>query len=202
MSSNRMSKKGEGAKRRGLLFVLSAPAGTGKTTLVKKLQRGYPNVVQSISSTTRAVRLGEVEGEDYFFVTKAEFEEKIQTDAFLEYVKLYGDYYGTSREWVEENLSQGKHVFLVIDTQGALKLIDTVACTLIFVHPPSMEELKRRLVGRQTESIDVIEKRLEWAKSELEKAQFYDYSIVNDDIDIAHQVLKSIVVAEEHRTGI
>lgn len=197
-----MAKKGGGAKRRGLLFVLSAPAGTGKTTLVKKLQKECKNIVQSISSTTRAKRHGEVEGEDYFFLTKEKFEERIRQDAFLEYVHLYGDYYGTSREWVEENLSSGKHVFLVIDTQGALKLVDSVACTLIFVHPPSFDELRRRLTGRQTESLEVIEKRLEWAKEEVEKAQFYDYSIVNDDIDIAHQVLKSIVVAEEHRVSI
>lgn len=185
--------------KKGLLFVLSAPAGTGKTTLVKRLQKEIKAVVQSVSATTRGQRKQEVEGEDYFFLTKEAFRKKIANDEFLEYVELYGDFYGTSRMWVEERLSEGKHVFLVIDTQGALKMMDRVACCLIFVHPPSFEELKRRLIGRKTETEEVIEKRLKWAESELEKAKFYDYNIVNDDIEEAYLVLKSIVIAEEHK---
>lgn len=187
---------------KGLLFVLSAPAGTGKTTLVKMLQKEFPIVVQSISSTTRKKRQGEIEGEDYFFLSREEFEEKIKEDEFLEYVELYGDLYGTSRKWVEERLFDGKHVFLVIDTQGALKLIDKVACCLIFVHPPSFDELRRRLIGRKTESVEVIEKRLQWAALEIEKSELYDYNIVNEDIEEAYLVLKSIVIAEKHRTEV
>jgi len=188
--------------KKGLLFVLSAPAGTGKTTLVKKLQKECSNLVQSVSSTTRPIRPGEVEGEDYFFLSREQFEKRSENDEFLEFVELYGDYYGTSRQWVSERLDSGKHVFLVIDTQGALKLMNKTAGVMIFMHPPSFDELKRRLKGRQTESDEVIEKRLKWAASEIEKSKLYDYNIVNDNIDDAYLVLKSIVVAEEHRTEI
>jgi guanylate kinase len=188
--------------KKGLLFVLSAPAGTGKTTLVKKLQKECPSVVQSVSSTTRPIRPGEVEGEDYLFISREQFEKKSANDEFLEYVELYGDYYGTSRQWVSERLDSGKHVILVIDKQGALKLMNKTSCVMIFMHPPSFDELKRRLLGRQTESHEVIEKRLKWAESEIEKSKLYDYNIVNDNIDDAYLVLKSIVVAEEHRTEI
>jgi guanylate kinase len=184
---------------KGLLFILSAPAGTGKTTLVQLLTRDFPNVVASISYTTRQPRPGEVNGVHYYFITKEEFEHRLKAEEFLEWVELYGDYYGTSRLWVEGQLTQKKHVFLVIDTQGAALLKDKIEAVSIFVAPPSVAELERRLRLRQTETNEVIEKRLKWARKELEAQNQYDYLIINDDLSQAYQALRSILVAEEHR---
>lgn len=186
--------------KKGLLFILSAPAGTGKTTLMNLLTQEFPQVIASISFTTRQPRGEEKQGKAYHFITQREFEEKINASDFLEYVKLYDTYYGTSRQWVEEQRDQGKHVFLVIDTQGALKLKGKIDATLIFVRPPSMEILRKRLLNRKTETAEMVEKRLEWACQELEYADQYDYQIVNDNLDEAYQILRSIVVAECHRT--
>lgn len=188
-----------GNLKEGLLFILSAPAGTGKTTLMKMLTDEFDNVMASISYTTRVPRGDEQQGKDYHFVTQKEFLEKIRASDFLEYVKLYDTYYGTSRQWVAEQRKKGKHVFLVIDTQGALQLKGKVDAVFIFVRPPSMEDLKTRLMNRQTDSAEMVEKRLEWARHELEFAGQYDYQIVNDDLNDAYQVLRSIVVAECHR---
>lgn len=184
---------------KGLLFILSAPAGTGKTTLIQLLTRDFPNVVASISYTTRQPRPGEVNGIHYNFITKEEFEQRLKAEEFLEWVELYGDYYGTSRLWVEGQLLQKKHVFLVIDTQGAALLKGRIEAISIFLAPPSVAELERRLRLRQTESNEVIEKRLKWAKKELEAQNQYDYLIINDDLSQAYQALRSILVAEEHR---
>lgn len=184
----------------GLIFVLSAPAGTGKTTLVQMLAKEFPTVIASISYTTRQPRSGEISGKDYFFIDESEFKVKITDGDFLEYVKLYDTYYGTSRQWVTDQQKQGKHVFLVIDTQGALKLKEErLPATFIFVRPPSIDVLRDRLSGRQTEPPEVVEQRLEWARIELEAAKNYDYLIVNDELARAYQVLKSIVIAECHR---
>ena len=197
-----METKLLGNLKKGLLFVLSAPAGTGKTTLVQRLVEEYPCVVASISSTTRKPRPDEIPGVHYNFLTVQEFEKKIEQGEFLEHVQLYGHYYGTSREVVEKSLNEGKHVFLVIDTQGAKKLRGDVDAIFVFLKPPSWEELKERLSFRQTEPKEVIEERLEWAKKELLAERYYDYSIVNDDLETAYQVLKSIVIAEEHKIKI
>lgn len=188
-----------GNRNRGRLFILSAPAGTGKTTLVRMLTEEFPCVVASISLTTRAPRDGEVDGIDYFFTTKEIFEGKIRAGEFLEHVELYGERYGTSRSWVEAQLNEGKHVILVIDVQGARLLRDQVDAVTIFVSPPSMEELERRLRKRRTEAASVIEQRLAWAKKEMEASGEYDYRIINDDLANAYQVLRSILIAEEHR---
>lgn len=184
---------------RGLLFILSAPAGTGKTTLVQLLTRDFPCVVASISYTTREPRPGEVDGIHYYFITKEEFIKRIHEDEFLEYVELYGDYYGTSKLWVEKQLVEGKHVILVIDTQGAEILKNKIQAVTIFVAPPSIKELERRLNLRQTESREVIETRLIWAKKEMEMQKKYSYLVVNDDLSNAYQTLRSILIAEEHR---
>lgn len=184
---------------KGLLFILSAPAGTGKTTLVQLLTRDFTCVVASISYTTRKPRPGEVDGIHYYFISKEEFIQRINAGEFLEHVELYGDYYGTSSVWVEEQLAQKKHVILVIDTQGAKLLKNKVDAVSIFVAPPSVEELERRLKLRKTESPEVIEKRLSWAKKELEAQSSYDYLIINDDLSHAYQALRSILIAEEHR---
>ncbi|MDF2549961.1 MAG: Guanylate kinase [Chlamydiales bacterium] len=159
-----------------------------------------PRVATSVSCTTRKPRPQEVSGRDYYFISEAEFAAKIQAGAFLEHVHLFGNYYGTSLHEVEEKLRQGLSLFLVIDTEGALKLKNQVAATRIFLAPPSLEELKRRLEGRRTESEEKIQERLSLAEKEMDQAEHYDYLIVNDQLDIAFDALKSIVVAEAHRT--
>lgn len=189
----------EGNPQRGVPFVLSAPAGTGKTTLVAKLREEFPTVVQSISCTSRKPRPSEQNGIDYFFLSDEEFENKIKSGDFLEYVKLYDFYYGTDRLWVENELNQGHHVFLVIDTQGAMKLRGKYPAVFIFVEPPSLDELRRRIENRKEDTPEMIEKRLKWAKNELALKNHYDYLITNDDFDAAYEALKSIVIAEAHR---
>jgi guanylate kinase len=190
-----------GNTKKGKVFIVSAPAGTGKTTLVQMLVDEFPSVVQSLSYTTRLPREDEVDGIHYKFISRNDFERKIREGEFLEYADIYGNYYGTSRKWVEEKLAEGKHVVLVIDTQGALKLKNEYPATFIFIVPPSFEELRRRLLERRTESDEVIEQRLTWAKSEVEKSHEYDYRLVNCSLEVAYEVLKSIFVAEEHRVN-
>lgn len=184
---------------KGLVFVISAPAGTGKTTLVKELLNEFSCVKTTVSFTTRAPRKGEVNGVDYHFISVEEFKKKIETGEFLEYVELYGDFYGTSKNNIETLQNQGNHVILVIDTQGGLRLKKMMSANLIFVMPPSLEELGKRLYNRKSESPDVIKKRLEWAKHEIEDAEHYDYKIVNDNLKTAYETLRSILIAEEHR---
>jgi len=196
-----MVKQLLGNLNRGLAFVLSAPAGTGKTTLVQMLVKEFPVVVESISFTTRLQRPNEVDGVHYNFVSNEEFEKKIAQDEFLEYVKLYGYYYGTSREFIRTQQELGKHVVLVIDTQGALQLMGKFDATFIFLQPPSIDTLGERLRQRKTESPTVIEERLNWARREMEAVKYYDYCIVNDDLTTAYQVLRSIIIAEEHKVS-
>lgn len=188
-------------KKNGLIFVLSAPAGTGKTTLVSMLCEEFPRVTSSISCTTRAARPGEVPGKDYHFLSREEFEERIKAEDFLEYAKVFDYCYGTSKEFVLKEQKAGRHVFLVIDTQGALQLMEKAfPATFVFVHPPSLQELRERLVKRKTESEEVIEKRLSWAQKEMAVADRYDYQIVNDELDRAYDILRSILIAEEHKS--
>lgn len=188
-----------GILAKGLLFVVSAPAGTGKTTLVEMLDDEFSNVVTSVSCTTRQPRPGEEDGIHYNFISEEEFNKKIAEDVFLEHASIYGFQYGTCKEWVAEQQAQGKHVVLVIDTQGALQLKGKIPAVFIFIRPPSLEVLRERLTNRKTESKDVIEQRLKWAEKEIQDAQFYDYQIINDDLATAYEVLRSIVIAEEHR---
>ncbi len=188
-----------GEVKKGLIFVVSAPAGTGKTTLVQRLVKEFPSIIASISYTTRQPREGEVHGVHYHFISETQFEAKIAASDFLEFVKLYGTYYGTSRQWIEEQQNQGKHVILVIDTQGALQLKKQLPAVFIFIRPPSLESLQARLIHRKTETTEMIKKRLAWAKTELEAAEQYDYQIINDDLEIAYQVFRSIFIAECHR---
>ncbi len=188
-----------GNLEQGLVFVVSAPAGTGKTTLVQMLVQEFPCVVESVSFTTRQKRPGEISGVHYNFVSNEEFERKISNNEFLEYVKLYGYYYGTSQKHIQEQRADGKHVVLVIDTQGALQLMGKFDATFIFLQPPSFDVLRDRLSKRKTESATVIEERLNWARLEMEAVRYYDYCIINDELATAYQVLRSILVAEEHR---
>ncbi len=184
----------------GLVFIISAPAGTGKTTLVRMLINEFDCIAESVSCTTRKIRPGEIPGKDYIFLTDEEFEAKKDAGDFLEYAEVFEHSYGTSREYVEKQQATGKHVFLVIDTQGAMQLKEKqFPAIYVFLSPPSIEELKERLCKRQTETHEVIEKRLSWAEEEMEMARHYDYHIVNDDLDNAYTILRSIVIAEEHR---
>ncbi len=186
--------------KNGLVFICSAPAGTGKTTLVDMLVAEFPlNVVRSVSYTTRLPRPGEISGVHYHFVTEEEFEDKVSEDEFIEYVNLYGFYYGTSRKAIHAQQALGKHVILVIDTQGALQLKGKFPAVFVFIKPPSFETLSARLYGRKTETQHMVEQRLAWAQKEIEAARYYDYCVVNDDLNTAYQVLRSILIAEEHK---
>lgn len=188
-----------GNLKKGLPFIVSAPAGTGKTTLVKRLVKEFPCVSASVSCTTRSPRPGEHEGRDYHFLTEKQFNDRIVAGDFLEYVQLYDCFYGTSRTAVFKQLEEGKHVILTIDTQGAQKLRELFPAVTIFIEPPSLEVLRKRLMSRHTESPERIKERLEWAEKEMLAAGQYDYIIVNDNLDTAYEVLRSIIIAEEHK---
>lgn len=197
-----MDQKLLGNLNKGLVFVVSAPAGTGKTTLVNMLTNEFSCIVRSVSYTTRKLRKGEVDGVDYFFVSKEEFEKKIGRGDFLEYAVVFGEYYGTSKEHVEKIINANKHAVLVIDTQGAEKIRALGIGIHIFIVPPHREILKQRLECRDRDSKSDIEIRFEWSQKEIMQTHFYDYKILNDKLEVAYQVLKSIFIAEEHRTNI
>ena len=180
----------------GLLIVISGFSGAGKGTLVKALLRKYDNYALSISMTTRAPREGERDGVEYFFTTKERFEETIQRGGLIEYAPYCGNYYGTPRDYVEEQMALGKNVILEIEIQGALKIKKKFPeSLLIFVTPPSAGELKRRLEGRGTESAEMIAKRLARAAEESEGIEAYDYIVVNDDLDTCVEELHRLADA-------
>jgi len=195
-----MSDKILGKLDKGILFIISAPAGTGKTTLVRLLLDEFPCVTESISCTTRPPRESEVPGKDYHFISEALFEEKIAAGEFLEYARVFGHYYGTSKEFVQNEQGKGKHVVMVIDTQGAQQVKRRIKAISIFVTPPNLEELRERLFKRKTETLEKIEERLSWAKKEMAMADEYNYQLVNDNLHHAYDILRSILIAEEHKT--
>lgn len=171
-------------QHKGILIVVSGFSGAGKGTLMKRLVSDYDNYALSVSMTTRQPRTGEVDGREYFFSTKEEFEKKIEEEGLVEYACYCGNYYGTPREYVEKKLEEGKDVILEIEIQGALKIKKKFpTALLLFVMPPSAAELKRRLVGRGTETEDVIEKRLKRATEEAEGIENYDYIVINDNLE-------------------
>ncbi|MFY0544470.1 guanylate kinase [Brevibacillus sp. H7] len=181
----------------GLLLVLSGPSGVGKGTVCKALRERMPNLVYSVSATTRAPRAGEVEGVNYFFKTKAEFEEMIRQDELLEWAEYVGNYYGTPRKFVEETLASGRDVILEIEVQGALQVKKKFPQGIfLFLAPPDLTELQNRIVGRGTESEETIRHRMEVAKSEIELMDHYDYVVVNDVIDCACERIQAIITAE------
>jgi len=184
-------------KEKGLLIVLSGPSGVGKGTVRKELFSQDDTAFEySISMTTRQPREGEVDGVDYFFKTKEEFEQLIEEGKLLEYAQFVGNYYGTPVDYVRETLEQGKDVFLEIEVQGARQVREKFPEALfIFLAPPSLTELKNRIVGRGTETEEVIINRLQTAKEEIEMMDLYDYVVENDTVQSACDKIKAIVVA-------
>ncbi|WP_299981332.1 guanylate kinase [Desulfobacula sp.] len=181
----------------GKLFVLSAPSGAGKTTLVRKVLSRFKNLSYSISHTTRSPRKNEQEGVDYFFITPVEFEQKIILDHWLEWAKVHDNYYGTSKEFVRSCLEKGQSLLLDIDVQGAGQIMTSdMDLVSIFIMPPSFEILSQRLESRGTDSRQVIARRLENAKSEIARKDLYQYVVVNDDLDEAIEALCSIFKKE------
>lgn len=188
-------------KQRGLLIVLSGPSGVGKGTVRKELfSQPNTNYEYSISMTTRNPREGEVDGVDYFFKTREEFEALIEQNGLLEHAEFVGNYYGTPLAYVNETLDAGRDVFLEIEVQGAKQIREKAPNALfIFLAPPSLSELKARLVGRGTESEDVIAKRIATAEIELEMMSLYDYVVENDEIQNACDKINAIIKAEHCR---
>ena len=182
---------------RGLLIVVSGASGTGKGTVCKKLLADLPEVAYSISATTRKPRAGEVDGREYYFLSVEEFKAWIAEEKFLEYAEVYGNFYGTPLSKIEERLNRGEDVLLEIDIQGALNVKKKFPeGVYIFLLPPSLEELKRRIEGRGTETPESLSRRLKNAVAEIKIGLEYDYVVVNDSIDAAAAQIKAILTAE------
>jgi guanylate kinase len=187
-------------RSRGLLFVVSAPSGTGKTTVVERLVQVVPDLGLSRSYTSRAMRTGEKDGVDYNFITREQFEAMIAADAFLEWADVFGNLYGTGKAETERELAAGRDLVLVIDVQGARQVRSHGANAIgIFVLPPSFEALERRLRGRSKDSEEAIRKRLATARREIRAVAEYEYVIVNDELAACVDRLRSIVLAERAR---
>lgn len=189
-------------KREGLLFIISAPSGAGKTTLCKEVIDIFRNLRHSVSCTTRQPRPGEVHGRDYFFVSSDEFRRMVEAGEFAEWAEVHGNLYGTAIKTLEEYRSNGIDVILDIDCQGARQLKERYhGGVFIFILPPSFMELRRRLDNRNSDSVAVIERRIECAAAEIKESRWYDYIIVNDVFSKAVEELKSVLIAERCRTG-
>ena len=190
-------------QRNGLLLVVSGPSGVGKGTLVKALMDRNSKIKMSVSATTREPRPGEIEGVHYFFKSEEEFKAMADRGEFLEYIHVFGSkYYGTPRSFVEQQLADGFDVILEIDVQGAMKVKQAFPdAVLIFITAPSMSEIKSRLIGRGTETMEQVEKRFATAFEEIKMIPHYDYVVVNDMIDKAVHHLEAILEAERCRTG-
>ena len=187
-------------KKQGLLIVLSGPSGSGKNTVCDMVKEVMPNIWESVSMTSRKPRKGEVDGKDYYFVSEEEFEKNIEEGKMLEHAKFAGNYYGTPRESVQKQLDAGKDVLLVIEIQGALQIKEKIPQALfVFLLPPSMKELKRRLRMRKTETEEKLMERFETAYKEINELPKYNYVIVNDKADEAARKLEAIISAEKCR---
>lgn len=189
-------------QKRGSLFVISAPSGAGKTTLCQKLREVVPDVKFSVSYTTRKPRAGEVDGVHYSFVDEDEFRAMIAEGEFVEWAQVHGNFYGTSKRSIEDMVNEGFDVILDIDVQGGRQIKEHFPDSiLIFVLPPSMDELKRRLTGRMSDAEDVIKKRLKNAIDEIREYKNYDYVIINDAFDDALEEMVAIIIAERVRAS-
>jgi guanylate kinase len=188
------------SERRGVLFVVSAPSGTGKTTVVERLVQVVPDLSLSRSYTSRPARKGEADGVDYNFITRAAFEDMVGADAFLEWADVFGNLYGTCAADAERELAAGRDLVLVIDVQGARQVRARCQDTVnIFVMPPSFEVLEQRLRGRSKDSEEAMQRRLATARAEVAAFTEYDYVVVNDALDASVDRLRSIVTAERAR---
>ena len=190
-------------KKKGILIVVSGFSGAGKGTLMKEIMKQYDNYALSISATTRKPREGEVDGREYFFRTVDEFEKMIAQDELIEYAKYVDNYYGTPRAYVEEKLEEGKDVILEIEIQGALKVKEKFPETLLlFVTPPNVAILRERLIGRGTETMEVIESRMDRAIEEAEEMEAYDYILVNESVDKAVEDLHNLIQSQHMKASI
>jgi guanylate kinase len=184
-------------KQNGRLFVISAPSGAGKTTLIRRVKARFPGMSYSISHTTRRPRPGEVHGSDYFFVTEDVFRQMIDADALLEWAQVHAHYYGTSRAFIQEQLTAGRNLLLDIDVQGARQIMASgLNPVTVFIIPPSLDVLRQRLESRGTESAENIELRLANAREEIALKHLYQYVVVNDDLDAAAKKLCAIFEKE------
>ena len=182
---------------KGMLIVVSGPSGCGKGTVLAEILKS-DKIFYSVSATTRSPRLGETDGVNYYFLTKEKFETLIEEDGMLEYASYCGNYYGTPKKPVEDMLEQGKHVILEIEVQGAMKVMEKCPeAVFVFILPPSLKELERRLNKRGTEAEDVIKKRLSEAAGEIKQAYKYNYAVINGELSEAVDDLKAIIRAEE-----
>lgn len=185
---------------KGKLFIVSGPSGSGKDTILQGVFKKHPEIKLSISSITRAMRVGEVEGEKYHFISRDEFEELLKNDMLLEHNVFVGNYYGTPKAPVEECLNAGGDMILEIDVNGAAQVREKMPDAIsIFIMPPSFEVLKNRLSGRGTETEEVVEQRMTAALGEIARAKEYDYIVINDQLDVAIDGLLSIVLSERLR---
>ncbi len=181
-------------KKLGKLIIISGPSGAGKTTLIRKVMQKIPTLTFSVSATTRAIREGEIEGIDYFFVSPEEFNDLLRNDAFIEWAKVHGNLYGTLKKHVKELREKRKNVILDIDEQGANQIKKKkIPALFIYILPPSLEELEKRLKERDTERIKEMTRRLQSAKEQITSKGFYDHVIINDDIKKVVKKLKIII---------
>lgn len=188
-------------RREGLIMIISAPSGAGKTTLCRELLKRFPAMQESISFTTRLPRPGEVDGQDYYFVSRGEFDRMVAADAFAEWAEVHGNLYGTALKTLEDARKNGINMVLDIDCQGALKLKEHLeGGVYIFILPPSMGELRRRLESRSSDAQEVIERRIVRAAAEIREARWYDYIIINDRIEQAFEELSAIVLSESRKS--
>lgn len=187
-------------KKKGLLIVLSGPSGAGKGTICKEYLKSRENVWLSVSATTRSPRDGEVQGKNYFFIAKEEFEKGIEKGEFFEYAQVYGNYYGTPKQKIMEKLDQGIDVILEIDIQGAMNVKKVYSeGVFVFILPPSMEELKRRIIGRGSETEESLDTRFKSAYKELNFVSEYDYAVINDVVELAAERIEHIIEGERYR---
>lgn len=187
-------------KKRGILFVVSGPSGCGKGTIIKELLKKKKNLWLSVSCTSREMRDKEIDGKDYYFLSKEEFEAKIHHNEFLEYAEYSNNYYGTPKKYIEQHLNKGEDVVLEIEIIGALKIKKILPDTLfIFILPPSMDELKQRLENRETETKEKINQRFKRAYEEINSVNDYNYVVVNDEIENAVEKIEAILISEKCR---